>query len=85
MHSTMRQWLLWLAVIFGAVLVSRAQNTNEAEATQFLQDLDTRYLVEANAQMMTRWKYITNVTDENSNAQVFVVFNSNFTVQDLLF
>ena len=71
MHSTMGQWLLWLAVIFGAVLVSRAKNTNEVEATQFLQELDSRYLIEANAQMMTRWKYITNVNDENSNAQVY--------------
>ena len=71
MHSPARQWLLWLAVIFGVVLVSRAQNTNEAEATQFLRDLDPRYIIEANAQMMTRWKYITNVTDENSNAQVY--------------
>ena len=63
---------------FGAILAAvlylitqlQAQNTNEDQARQFLVDLDKEYVVEANAQMMTRWAYITDVSDANSNAQV---------------
>ena len=69
MQTTRR--LTRLVVILGVVLVSQAQlNSNEAQATQFLEDLDPRYLTAANAQMLIRWNYITNVTDENSNAAV---------------
>ena len=63
---------------FGAILSAvlylitqlQAQNTNEDQARQFLVDLDKEYVVEANAQMMARWAYITDVSDANTNAQV---------------
>jgi hypothetical protein len=42
----------------------------EDEATQFLKDLDPIYLREANAQMVTRWQSITNITTEHSQEEV---------------
>ncbi len=45
-------------------------NTNEDEATQFLNDLDPVYLKEANTQMKTRWQSITDITEEHSQAEV---------------
>lgn len=64
---------------FGAVLicllsalasVAADKITNEAQAKVFLDELDREYVVEANAQMVQRWAYITNVTEANAAAQV---------------
>ncbi len=44
--------------------------TDEVQAKQFLEELDQEYLVAANKQMQSRWAYITDVTDEHSDAEV---------------
>ena len=43
---------------------------DEAQAVQFLNELDPNYLRAGNAQMKARWQYITDVTPEHSLAQV---------------
>lgn len=61
--------LVLLSFLLSAV-VNGQTNSNEQEATAYLDQLDPTYLREANAQMKVRWQYITNVTDANSAAQV---------------
>ena len=61
---------IFVAFLLIAASTKAQLNSNEDEATQFLEDLDPIYLREANAQMVTRWQYITDITDEHSQAQV---------------
>lgn len=66
------------------LLISTASaqlNTNEVQATQFLNDLDPIYLREANAQMKARWDYITDVTDAHSQAQVKRFLDHSLTLK----
>lgn len=68
LRRPLSRFLVTILVI--AVAANAQLNANEGEATQFLEQLDPIYLKEANAQMTTRWQYITDVTDEHSQAQV---------------
>ena len=71
MESAHRKLFFLLLALLGLSSWGHAQlNTNEDEAKQFLVDLDKEYLVAANKQMKSRWAYITDVTEEHSNAEV---------------
>lgn len=71
MESAHRKLFFLLLALLGLSSWGHAQlNTNEDEAKQFLVDLDKEYLVAANKQMKSRWDYITDVTEEHSNAEV---------------
>lgn len=67
--------LFTVCFLFAALLASAAGqlNTDETQAVAFLNALDDHYLRAANAMMKARWNYITNVNEENSNAQVLFV------------
>lgn len=52
------------------IATSSALITDEKEGAKFLQDLDPVYLKEGNTQIKARWQYITDITDEHSQAQV---------------
>ena len=62
--------LIFVAFLFIAASTKAQLNSNEDEATQFLKDLDPIYLREANAQMVTRWQSITDITTEHSQEEV---------------
>ncbi len=61
---------IFVTFLLIAVSTKAQLNTNEDEATQFLNDLDPVYLKEANTQMKTRWQSITDITEEHSQAEV---------------
>ncbi|KAK4008639.1 hypothetical protein OUZ56_013772 [Daphnia magna] len=63
-------FLLLVTILVIATAANAELNTNEDEATLFLEQLDPTYLREANAQMTTRWQYMTDITDEHAQAQV---------------
>ena len=70
MDSKQQLVLAIFALVALTSSISRAQITDEDQAKQFLDTLDPEYLREANKGMLVRWKYITNVTQENSDALV---------------
>lgn len=61
---------LLATILLAIALIVNAKITDEAQAKQFLEDLDPEYLRAANKGMKVRWQYITDVTDANLNAMV---------------
>lgn len=68
-------FLLLVTILVIATAANAELNTNQDEATLFLEQLDPTYLREANAQMTTRWQYMTDITDEHAQAQVSLLLN----------
>lgn len=70
-QASLRRPIRSLLVAFILLIASTsALITDQNEAERFLEELDPSYLRAANQQMKVRWKSITNVTDENSQAEV---------------
>ncbi|CAG0888979.1 unnamed protein product [Cyprideis torosa] len=67
--TLLKQTTAGLVVSFLNGLIVSAQ-TSDDEAREFLEQLSSDYSVECNLQMVSRWNYITNVTDENAEEMI---------------
>ena len=51
---------------------------DESEAKEFVEMLDIVFTSGMNKEMTARWNYITNITEQNENAQVSYSLNQSF-------
>ena len=60
------------------MLKENDSGNDESEAKEFVEMLDRVFTSGMNKEMTARWNYITNITEQNENAQVSYSLNQSF-------